>query len=405
MIEKSTASSPRRHIVLLDVWRIINSKGGTDKVFCDMANELVQRGYKVTALCFDKHKGEPGYKLSPQVYFKNCYSKGGFFERNPWKLLRCWAFNRTRRHVKKILFQDKVKAKSIQTVLENLEPVDLYISFEPEGTFILKSLLNTQKPVVSMYHLPIAKFLKSLGFNAFYKQAVALSEVVHVLTAEEASIARSLHRNSKVICIPNIAPQYTQTTDVKCNKKIINIARLAEQKRPELLIRAFAKIKDDYPDWTCEWWGENLFNKELSERVNKLVIELGLEGRFTFLGTTDNVVEKLNSGAIFAFPSKFEGLPLALLEAFAMGVPAVGCADCSIVKKMIVDGQSGIVTSPNPDEYALALTKLIDDPELRFRLGQQGRAYSERFSPDKIWKSWENVINELCLKNGSRSIL
>lgn len=407
MIEKSLVSFPRRHIVLLDVWRVVNSKGGTGKVFCDLANELVKKGYKVTALCFDKQKGEPGFKLSPQVCFENCYSKGSFFDRNPWKLIRCWAFNRTRRHVKKILFQDKVKAKSIQVVIKNLEPVDLYISFEPEGTFILKSLLKIQDPVVSMYHLPIEKFLQSLGFNLFYKEAVNQSEVVHVLTAEEASIAKKLHPQSNVICIPNFLPlpPRTQAADVRQNKKIINIARLAKEKRPELFIEAFAKIKDVYPDWSCEWWGENQFDKELSRRVNKLIVEHGLNGRFTFPGTTDNVMEKLKDSAIFAFPSKFECLPLAMLEAFAMGVPVVGCVDCGIVRKMIKESHSGILSAPNSDEYALALTKFIEDAELRFRLGQEGRAYSNRFSPHEVMKRWETVINRLCRKSDPPNFL
>lgn len=57
-----------KHIVLFSIWSILNNKGGIAKVFCSMANELLSRGYKVSAICFDENNGigEPGFYLNPK---------------------------------------------------------------------------------------------------------------------------------------------------------------------------------------------------------------------------------------------------------------------------------------------------------------------------------------------------
>lgn len=59
------------NITLVNTWRVIDSKGGTEKVFCDMANELSRRGYDVTAICHDPKIGVPGFPLSTNTHSKN----------------------------------------------------------------------------------------------------------------------------------------------------------------------------------------------------------------------------------------------------------------------------------------------------------------------------------------------
>ena len=64
-------SDRKLNIVLINTWRLINAKGGTEKVFCDMANGLAARGHHVTAICHDKEEGKPGFPLSEQVTLIN----------------------------------------------------------------------------------------------------------------------------------------------------------------------------------------------------------------------------------------------------------------------------------------------------------------------------------------------
>ena len=216
---------------------------------------------------------------------------------------------------------------------------------------------------------------------------------------EYIQIAQHLHPTTKILCIPNVAPfQENDLLPILTSKKIINIARIAEQKRPELLIRAFAIVKDKYPDWVCEWWGETSVDPYLTNQVQKLINELKLH-RFFLKGTTKNAKNVLCDASIFAFPSEFEGQSLSLLEAMSIGLPTIGCLDCPSVNTVIRDHENGILSLPNPESYATALEELISDKEMRTRFGNQAKIDMQQYSPEKIWSHWANVIEELTSKH------
>ncbi|MDY2868165.1 MAG: glycosyltransferase, partial [Mesosutterella sp.] len=86
-----------------------------------------------------------------------------------------------------------------------------------------------------------------------------------------------------------------------------------------------------------------------------------------------NVPSKLKNASIFAFPSEYEGFSLALAEAFAMGLPAVGCKDCPSVNSLIKNESNGLLTDPTPEAFAEGLAKLMGSEELRRKYGAQGR--------------------------------
>ena len=88
-------------VVLLNLWRVVGSKGGTEKVFCDMANALHNRGYDVTAICHDANTGKPGYQLDTGIRFINAFKKPPFFAQKTWIKIRTFHFNRNVRHEKR----------------------------------------------------------------------------------------------------------------------------------------------------------------------------------------------------------------------------------------------------------------------------------------------------------------
>lgn len=395
----------KTHVVLVDVWRVINAKGGTGRVFCNMANELLARGYAVTAICFDKEQGQPGYQVSKGVNLINAYKKGVFFQGHLWKMLSCFSLDKDVRKKKRLLFKDTQMASSIGRVISELKQVDLFISFEPEATFILRDLLGIGKPIVTMYHLPIPKFEESFDFKYFYKSAVSKSDVVQVLLPEYIPLAQRLHPNTKIICIPNEVPQYTQKASLK-DKKIISVGNVVKSKRPDLLIKAFAILKDGYRDWICEWWGEYTFDHNLTEQLNSLILQNNLENRFFLRGATDQIPEKLQESAIFAFPSEYESFGLALCEAQSMGLPVVGCGDCSSNCNFIINNENGFLVDPKPESFAKALAKLMDSYELRKKFGSQAKVDMRKYHPDVVWNAWDDVIKRLLdnPKNSQNSI-
>lgn len=385
--------SHKPHIVLVDTWRVINAKGGTEKVFCEMANALVEKGYEVTAICHDENIGTPSFTLNDSVNFINAYRPAHIFEKGFFRSLRSFSFNRERNREKRHKLTCSWKGNNIKKCLDTWSEVDAIISFQPETTYILKEILNLKNPVITMFHFTPTKFISGNSYK-FHKNAVSTSEYIQVLMPEYIDILKRLHPKNKIVCIPNVAPQYKCHSSLE-EKTIITVARVCPQKRPELLIKAFSLIKDYHPDWVCKWYGETDLDSNYKTSLIKLIKDRKLEDRFSFMGPCQDVPSKLSESSIFAFPSSYEGLSLALLEAFSMGLPSVGCKDCPSVNSLIRDDINGLLTEPTPEEFAQAISKLIEDKELRMKLGKEALKNSLNYSADNVWGMWDSLLKSL----------
>lgn len=397
-LSNKSASDCRLHVALVNIWRVVNAKGGTEKVFCDMANALARRGFKVSAICFDKKEGQPGYPLDSSVQFINAsnYTRGTFLDGRFTTKVRSWSLSKKQRKINRFELQCRKYQEGIGKALECLKDVDVFISYQDQTTFILRQLLDINIPIVTMLHGNPGYYWNSPIFP-FVKSAVEKSSVVQVLMPEFVEEARRYVEGVAITVIPNVAPRYNMSSNLR-RKKIINVARLDLQKDPELLVRAFALLKDQFPDWICEWWGETSVNPRLTRRIEKLIEKEGLEDRFLLKGVTSDVPSKLREASIFAFPSAFEGFGIALAEAFAMGLPAVGRKDCPAVNTLIRDGENGLLTDSTPEAFAKGLARLMDDEELRFQLGTQGKEDMKAYSADHVWGAWEKLILDLTRK-------
>lgn len=95
---------------------------------------------------------------------------------------------------------------------------------------------------------------------------------------------------------------------------------------------------------------------------------------------------------IFAFPSVHEGFGLAIAEAMSIGLPCVGLKTCSAVNELIVDGDNGFLAENFVEDFAAKLRLLMDDAELRARMGRAGHEMMKQYTPEKIWDQWEELI-------------
>ena len=140
-------SAHRLHVVLIDVWRVVNAKGGAEKVFCDMANALASQGFEVSAICFDENKGQPGYPLDSSVRFINAHndSSDSFFDKKFVEKMRAWSFNNTQRKINRFILKTRKYQEGIQRVLGRLKKVDIFISYQCETTFVLREFCKVRR--------------------------------------------------------------------------------------------------------------------------------------------------------------------------------------------------------------------------------------------------------------------
>jgi len=214
----------------------------------------------------------------------------------------------------------------------------------------------------------------------------------------------------KVVVLPNpISP--LRVGEFTARKKIIsNVARIyLDQKGQDLLVDAFAKIADKYPDWVVHLYGAE--RKEDAETLRALIAHHRLRDRVLIKGATSDVQSVFNNSSIFAFPSKFEGFPNALAEALSAGVPAVGLKRCAGTNELIIDNVNGIlVEGKKGDEgeinaFAEALERLIASDDLRREMGARATESMSRYEPNIALAQWENGIERMLRRGGRRKVV
>ena len=202
-----------------------------------MANALTERNYNVTIICSEEKRGRPGFPLNDGVNFINIFDK---FSTKSTKLtiyekIKCFSFKKINGKQYRYEARSQKLCDLLNTILNNISKIDLFISFTPESSYLLSKIYKNhilRPPVITMYHFCPEKFIGDWNYENFYKNAVSDSDIVQVLMPEYIQIAQHLHPTTKILCIPNVAPfQENDLLPILTSKKIINIARIAEQKK------------------------------------------------------------------------------------------------------------------------------------------------------------------------------
>ena len=173
------------------------------------------------------------------------------------------------------------------------------------------------------------------------------------------------------------------------------VGRLSPQKAHHVLFEAVARCLPDVPSVRLVVIGDG----ELGPRLHRSAEQLGIGHRTTFLGTRRDVPLLLPGLDVSCLSSVHEGVPIALIEAMAAGVPIVA-SDCGAVRDIVEDGEQGyLIPVGDVDRFADRLRLLAGDPDLRARLGKAGRARAEReFDIERTARAYEELLTELVVR-------
>jgi glycosyltransferase involved in cell wall biosynthesis len=160
--------------------------------------------------------------------------------------------------------------------------------------------------------------------------------------------------------------------------RVVAVGRLTHQKDPFILLRAWQLIHGPH---RLTIVGDGALRGDLEVAIH----QHGLAGRVELLGARDDVPDILNESDIFVMTSRWEGLPLAIMEAMMTGLPVVATAVGGVPEE-VVDGETGLLVPPGePEALARAVQRFLDDPQLRERAGAAGRRRAlERFTEARM---------------------
>ena len=213
---------------------------------------------------------------------------------------------------------------------------------------------------------------------------------------QKAFFPEGTQRKSRIILNPINDKYIGVPRPERRTKTVVQSGRLVDFKNQLMLIRAFVKVHEKHPDYDLKIYGGDSFDgtKELLEAL----IEEKNAGSFvTLMGASDELEKVLNDAAVYAFSSDWEGLPNALLEAMALGLPIVATdCPCGGPRTVMQDGYNGLLV-PIKDEDAMAagICRLIENPDEAERMGENARKIAETANGQAIFEQWKDYIETL----------
>lgn len=377
----------------------VNMAGGVEKVTCNLANALVERGHEVTILYRDRKEGNPYFYLDQRVKQYNILFENGnqiVSEKLPVPLrlfremLR--PFSQSAAQAVNAKFKGKQYGVRICKFLDT-HPADVILSCSiPSAKYVIEDAGCTL-PVVEMIHShPRVQFP---DLSEAEKRAVEKCKVMQIILPSGLKLAHQYFPHLPVVVIGNaVAPakKLAHPGDEKDHHKLICVGNISGTKQQFMLAEAFAKLVADFPDWTLEFWGAD--RSPYAIHMRKWVEKNHLSDVIHINGKTDHVEDVYAEADIFCLPSRGEGFSLALSEAMAAGLPAVGFSDCTGVSDLIENRKSGLLVTRSVDELAGALKELMNHPALRKTMGDVGRQAMKQYAPEHIWNQWERVLEK-----------
>lgn len=179
---------------------------------------------------------------------------------------------------------------------------------------------------------------------------------------------------------------------------VLTVAHLRHEKGYDVLLDAAARAAGQSERLRFLCVGHGPLADELAARRDAL----GLQDRVTFLGFRDDVADLLSAADIVCFASRNEGLPVALMEAYAAGRPVVGTRVGGL-PDVIEDGVSGRLVDPEaPDALAAALVELATDPALRAAMGRRSAELASRFDATAAVRRIEAIYDTVASEGPRR---
>ncbi len=370
-------TTPDRPIHVLLLCESLANAGGVERFVCEIGNALAARGMRVTLGSVDTPRERVVYPVDAAVRVTSTgarLSQAGVRTR----LGRGLAILRARWRVGRALGRVIDAEQADVIVFNGLVTACSVLAW--------KRSARARSICCDHNHFTARSRLWQRLRAAIYPQVAA---VVSLTEADRPKFA-ALNPHTQVIA--NTSSLHADAPALPADPRVLAVGRLQAQKGFDLLLRAWREVVREVPGARLCIVGEGPLGSELAN----LATTLGIASSVEWVAPTDRIEALYREAAVFVLSSRYEGMPLALLEAQALGVPAVSF-DCPTGPREIVSEETGIVV-PAEDIPALAaaIVRLLRDPALR--AGMASAAIARRravFGRERQVDAWADVIREV----------
>lgn len=215
-------------------------------------------------------------------------------------------------------------------------------------------------------------------------------KIVFQTTGAQRCYSKSVQEKSTVILNPLNTYGFPIHDFLHEKHEIVSVGRLEPQKNQKLLIDAFALIANDFQEYQLTIYGEGSLRKELEDYIKSK----GLQERVFLPGSKNNIQEHIKDASLFVLSSDYEGIPNALIEAMAIGLPCVS-TDCSPggARELIEDGVNGLITTcGDTKKLSDAMGMMLSNKECAKACGIEAFKIRQKTDVKKISEDWLQYI-------------
>lgn len=348
--------------------------GGAERVCCNLANYLANKGHRVKLLTMAET--EKTYELNDNITLTTLLP---IQKRN----------NLYHRTIGRIngLIKYLIKEKEENAYIVMLpKTIDLLIKFRG---------LTDAKIIISERGNPEAYNSKT----QYRMKRCALKCDGYVFQTKDAfEWYKKYVDGKKIAIIPNaINPEFIGNNNCEIRKKeIIAVGRLSTQKNFELLINAFIAIAADFPLFSLVIYGEG----SERERLQYLIDKSGLSERIILAGNVSDMAKHYSEAYAYVLSSNYEGMPNALIEAMASGLPCIA-TDCPVggPRYLIQNGQNGVLIPVGSENDLInALKMIMSNEKFARQIGRKAEKIQDELSPSSVYSKWEMYISSIVNK-------
>ena len=340
------------------------NSGGTERVTSIIANELVKLGYDITIIsCIGGKKSF--FKLDERIKLDNLYDSCGGLK-----------FNLTASYK----LRKKLKEYDFDYVID----IDTIHSF-----FSIPATIGLKIKVISWEHF---NFYNTMNIRRRKWGRILASKfasrLITLTNEDKEAFLKNLKIRAKIDYIYNPTP-YPNEEKNRCKEKIaIAVGRLVEIKGFDKLLDIWKEIEEKGSDWQLYIIGSGEDKEKLLEQKEDLKLK-----NVVFVENTKNIKEYYEKASIYLMTSRFEGLPMTLIEAQSFGLPIISYDIKTGPKDVINNEEDGyLIENDNKELFMEKFLELSQDREKIKEFSQKSYENSKRFKLGSIIEKWVEIL-------------
>lgn len=344
----------------------ITGSGGVSKVTALKANYFVDElHHEVHIVSTNDNSKHPFYTFSKSVHFHFISSKS--------KLLKL------------ITFQFKLKQ-----IIKNITPDLIIVNDNGIKSFLVPNIIPKSVKCFYEIHGDVEYFSELKSYNFKYdwlkkyvkKQLCRFDKII----ALQPTKGLDFIPKEKWKVVPNPIIIEVNNDKIVKQKKVIAVGRITPIKGYDRLLKIWSKVVEKYPDYILEIYGD----KEEGYSLNAEIEKLNLANNVKVFEAVSNISEKYQESQFLLHSSFTESFSMVILEAMSLGLPIV----CFPLKTELIHSNYCLI-SENENEYLNNILKLIEDENLKNKLGKNAEIASKKYDLESIKLQWKSLLEKI----------